>query len=353
LRMQYCLLLAVLPGLAAATLHALLPADQPLSADVVHCTRECPLISQDEHERRRREHLLRSRSATTLATEPAAGKPTVVYIHGERESGTNYAEELFKENALNSVHITSPVGFKHTMGPNTELGGEVRPAGNTSCEVIERDANQSGADPLYLVVTRNAIDWAHGFFEHPWHSRYHCSLELDDFVSKSFGPDAGPPGVGARCNAYVAGESNVTWLYWRENHQPDGRHASDLLEARSWWLRSWLETAACTGSSRVKFVQYEELMGTDGWGFEEVFKGWQERLTLSPSFPSDVTAYKGHGTVVDVAALVNRSIYHRLGRGENVSELMSDHALNFILDNLDADLERALGYTYPRSDTTS
>ena len=32
---------------------------------------------------------------------------------------------------------------------------------------------------------------------------------------------------------------------------------------------------------------------------------------------------------------------------------MSDHTLNFILDNLDADLERALGYNYPRSDTTS
>ena len=169
--------LALLPGLAAATSHALLPADRPLSADVVHCARECPLISQDEHERRRREHLLRSRSVTTLATEPAAGKPTIVYIHGERESGTNYAEELLKENALAKVQISSPVGFKHTMGPNTELGGgEVRPAGNTSCEVIERDANESGADPLYLVVTRNAIDWAHGFFEHPWHSRYHWWL---------------------------------------------------------------------------------------------------------------------------------------------------------------------------------
>ena len=40
-----------------------------------------------------------------------------VYVHGERETGTNFLTELLTRNVVNPAREWSRVGFKHFMGP--------------------------------------------------------------------------------------------------------------------------------------------------------------------------------------------------------------------------------------------
>ena len=209
---------------------------------------------------------------------------------------------------------------------------------------------------LYIVLTRNAFDWAHGFWRHPWHARFHCSLGLDAFVTSEFGAGAGAPGVGQRCADYVGGGYNVTYFYFREGNHPDGRFAKNLMEARTWWLKSWQRAAACA-PRRVAFVQFEALLGDDGFGFETelqhlasgqptrgVGTGWP-RIALSDNFPTPVSTYKGRRRVVDVGALHDGSIYLRRRRGAPTPEY-SESTLRAMLAAMDREVEASVGYDY-------
>ena len=290
--------------------------------------------------------LIHSESADTVTT---------VYVHGERESGTNFVEQLLKVNSDGaSVEITSPVGYKHVIGPLDEHG-KPRGEGELMCNEIK----DSGSNSLWLVVTRNALDWAHGFQQHPWHSCYHCALDLKDFVTKPFGPKAGPPGTGERCDSFL--DPNITYYYWHKDNKKGARYADNLMEARTWWMQSWLNAAECAGA-QVQFVQYEELLGSDGWGFETVLQNLADgapaktnttgpklapKLILQDDFPSAVTEFKGDSgaAAVDVGLLYNGSVYERRLRGEDTPEY-DDETLQAMLDAMDMEVERRLGYNY-------
>lgn len=259
---------------------------------------------------------------------------TVVDVIGERESGTNFGLALVQANSPTQAQPSTQVaGWKHAIGD-----------GSNMCDGLR------GTDSLVIVMFRNALDWSRGFFTHPWHCRYHCALPtIYDFVTLEFGPAAGPPGQGQKCDNH---EVEFEDYYW----QKDGRYAANLMEARAWWAQSWLAAAEACPENVVP-VRYEQLIGHEGTGFIDIFQRLNQRsrgpsapaLELSDAFPQMVSEYKGKGQVLDVSALYSASAYMRRRNGDTAAldEMGLDHrTIDAILQRIDHRIEEKLGYRY-------
>ena len=304
----------------------------------------CPLIATEAWERLQgllsaKQPLRTSESTNRTSTRPFRSFAASVDVIGERESGTNFGLALVRANsptaAFPDTSSWGGPGWKHEIGTGAAMCDELR-----------------GSNTLVIVMFRNALDWSRGFFNHPWHSKYHCALPtIYDFVVAEFGPGAGPAGSGEKCDAF---EVDVEAYYWRK----DGRYAANLMEARTWWAQSWLAAAdACP--NLIVPVRYEELIHNQGEGFLDVFQRLNQRasaspppaqaLALSDDFPKMVSEYKGTGAVIDVSELYTSSAYvrHREGDTAALGDLGFDQrTVEAILERIDHGVEAKLGYDY-------
>ena len=304
----------------------------------------CPLIAPEAWERLQgllsaKQQLRTSESANRTSTRPFRSFAASVDVIGERESGTNFGLALVRANsptaAFPDTSSWGGPGWKHEIGTGAAMCDELR-----------------GSNTLVIVMFRNALDWSRGFFNHPWHSKYHCALPtIYDFVVAEFGPGAGPAGSGEKCDAF---EVDVEAYYWRK----DGRYAANLMEARTWWAQSWLAAAGACPNLIVP-VRYEELIHNQGEGFLDVFQRLNQRasaspppaqaLALSDDFPKMVSEYKGTGAVIDVSELYTSSAYvrHREGDTAALGDLGFDQrTVEAILERIDHGVEAKLGYDY-------
>ena len=346
-------------GPHAPTPHSLLPGQPgPPNASwysrtfELQCTlATCPLIATEAWERLQRllsakvdaEQKLHEneRRAEIANTSIGTLQSIAAYVDvvGERESGTNFGLALVKANSPTSARADTSSwngpGFKHQIGTGAEMCDRLR-----------------GSNTLVVVMFRNALDWSRGFFTHPWHSKYHCALPtIYDFVVAEFGPGAGPAGSGDKCKRH---QVDFEGYYWMK----DGRYAANLMEARTWWARSWLAAAdACP--NLIVPIRYEELVGNQGEGFFDVLQRLNQRasaspppaqaLALSDAFPQMVSEYKGTGVVIDVSELYTTSAYARHHEGDTAAlgKLGLDPlAVHAILERLDPGIEAKLGYDY-------
>lgn len=304
----------------------------------------CPLIATEAWERLQgllsaKQQLRTSESTNRTSTRPFRSFAASVDVIGERESGTNFGLALVRANsptaAFPDTSSWGGPGWKHEIGTGAAMCDELR-----------------GSNTLVIVMFRNALDWSRGFFNHPWHSKYHCALPtIYDFVVAEFGPGAGPAGSGEKCDAF---EVDVEAYYWRK----DGRYAANLMEARTWWAQSWLAAAGACPNLIVP-VRYEELIHNQGEGFLDVFQRLNQRasaspppaqaLALSDDFPKMVSEYKGTGAVIDVSELYTSSAYvrHREGDTAALGDLGFDQrTVEAILERIDHGVEAKLGYDY-------
>jgi len=83
-----------------------------------------------------------------------------VNIYGERCSGTNYLEELIKQNF--DVDITSKHGFKHFFG--------------------FRDFTTSD-DTLFIGIIRSPYDWINSFYRDKWHLPEKNTSSVESFLN--------------------------------------------------------------------------------------------------------------------------------------------------------------------------
>lgn len=294
--------------------------------------------------------------AGNAAPSRRAGSVSVI---GERESGTKFGLALINANSPTYARDSTDVaGWKHAIGYGAAMCDRLRGTDQLVIVVFRRArlVARCGRIPSLprLRLRRlphhvsSALDCCScaGFFAHPWHSRYHCELPtVYDFVTREFGPGAGPPGAldNWKCANH---EVDHEEFYW----QRDGRYASNLMEARRWWAESWLAAADCAPDNVVT-LRYEQMMGDEGVGFTKTLQDLHNRagvsLELGPAFPTQV--YDRLGSSVRTSKAWGATAYARHRSGDTAALLemgLDQRTVDAIVERLDKDVEQRLGYNY-------
>jgi hypothetical protein len=219
-----------------------------------------------------------------------------IQIFGERCSGTNYIEHLLKQN-LRFIKFIWPLGWKHSFCPP---GAE--------------DADNC----LFIVIHRNPLIWVRSLHQNPWHAAPQLRrLEFSDFIRHEWW-----------CiwdeHAYKKPDDPVWGTEMMEERSPEtGERFSNVLRMRTAKIKNW---TALKGKARNYLcICYEDLRD-DPEGFiarlSEEFRIKRRRIF------SEIHGEKG-GTIP-----------YR----EKSYPPICDDDMEFILTELDMELEQSIGY---------
>lgn len=233
----------------------------------------------------------------SLVKKSGAELISKVQIYGERSSGTNYLEQLMKKN-IPSLIFTNEYGWKHFFPPLTFPTSE-------QC--------------LFVVIYRDLFDWTRSFYLQPHH--VHKSIRKLSF-SKF---------IRSEWHCVYDKQSNThptEELYMQEmmfERDPNtGNRFQNILSMRSSKINA-LELLK-EKVNYVEYVRYEELKKNP----EQFIQHLIEKYNL-PTYQKfeDIITYKGNTQEV-----FKQKKYFDFKKAD----------LKFIVENLDLQLERQIGY---------
>ncbi|MFT5112668.1 MAG: hypothetical protein ACI8P9_001995 [Parasphingorhabdus sp.] len=103
-----------------------------------------------------------------------------IQLFGERCSGTNFVLSLVTQN-FKHVAITTEFGGKHWF--LKDHFPRCRANQTTDAECI-RSLQENSSDTLFLCVFRNPFDWLRSLHERPYHASNHGGISITQFIRK-------------------------------------------------------------------------------------------------------------------------------------------------------------------------
>jgi len=221
---------------------------------------------------------------------------THLQIFGERCSGTNYVAELLRRN-LPQLQSTDRYGWKHG------LLWQVR---------------DEAPDCLFVVVHRDPFDWVRSLHRTPWHAAAPLrDLTLSQFLRAQWWCE-----WGRDMPLAAADERHGTEMLHERDPETKQRHAN-VLRMRTTKLRTW-----ATLPERVRHcvaVRYEDVLADERAFVRDVAASVGARRRL---WHRGVRTFKGGSS-----RFVRRDY-----------EPFAPEDVDWVLAQLDADVERAAGY---------
>ncbi|MCV2869490.1 hypothetical protein OEW28_12720 [Defluviimonas sp. WL0002] len=238
----------------------------------------------------------------TLGEFRRLGKPKVQVI-GERCSGTNFTEALIMQNL--PVRDGREFGWKH---------------GFPSFLAVPDDV-------VFVAVYREVFGWLLSMYEKPWHAEPDlCDLPFSDFIRAEW------RSVVDKKFLLATDDPLNCQILQQDRHPLTGKPPINLLELRRWKMQA-LQGLSERGIKVVHWT-HDRIVADPGGVVTDV-----ARLHGLPE-PEQVTVPKGR-----FGWPWNRFA----DTPERKVKTISDADRAFILENLDLDLERQVGFSYPDS----
>jgi len=224
-----------------------------------------------------------------------------IQIYGERCSGTNYLEHLLREN-LRFIKFTWPYGWKHGF-PSLDVEDA------TNC--------------LLVVIHRHPYDWIRSLHNNPWHSAPELrKLGFSEFIRREWW-----------CiwdqHAFIKPGDTAYGTEMMEERSPDtGERFTNILKVRSAKISRW--EALKQRVPHSYHMRYEDLKRDPVSVIEQISRDYcLNRRRLFRKIEGD----KGGS---------------RPFREKAYAPLSSED-MEFILSQLDLDLEKSIGYDLNRT----
>ena len=227
-------------------------------------------------------------------------------IFGERCSGTNFVEQLIKNN-FDDIEITKDFGGKHWFIKNHHP--RCRPNDSTDHQCIR--PLRAHSDTLFLCVFRDPYDWVRSIRDRPYHAKNHNGLPFPEFIRKPWHSFE-----HARVNQFWPQNDDKYWFI---------EEAINVLRLRSMKIEHLLNLE--TSVEHIYFINYEKIS-------EDIshLKSIAERFSIAVKSPS------------------MKGVSKYLGRAKNIEFTprsylpIAPRDLKFINEELDWTLENRIGY---------
>jgi glycosyltransferase involved in cell wall biosynthesis len=204
-------------------------------------------------------------------------------IFSERNSGSNYLQQLLEVNF--GLESTCEFGFKHWWIP----GLPDRPSMNTTTDrEVQRHFKDQSDDVLFIILTRNPVEWLRSMFVRPHHLRADLhKKDFEEFLETEWvceGPDKlnelwdprqaqnesqiRDPAVRQHASSRDPRpvEDRRTFGPAHMDVRPDPdengyfiERAQNVVDIRNQKYRHWLHLLSPEGPKHVEFVNYENL----------------------------------------------------------------------------------------------
>jgi hypothetical protein len=213
---------------------------------------------------------------------------TYFNIKGERCSGTNYLEKLIVSNL--KIEVKHTIGWKH---------GWFEP----------REAAKLQQEFLTIVIFRNFTDWIRSLYLQPWHLVVGSNTTFRKFISMKVLNDFGVNGSGV----------NKELL---DRHPFTFESPKNLFETRKWKGEHFLSLRNIVPN--IHYIKYEDLVANPEKIVKEINDKW---FNIDYEF-QNWTNYKS-----------TKDPYVKRTYAD-----ISEDDKNFIIKNIDWDLEARMGY---------
>lgn len=224
-------------------------------------------------------------------------------IKGERCSGTNYLEKLLVTNLKVSLYETSE--WKH---------------GYFSLSVTDNFGKS--IDYLTIVIFRDVFDWIRSFYLTPHH------LEGAKAASWKNKPTF---------SEFIRRE--IKMIDDQNNYKNMDRHPlsldfpKNILELRKWKTENWLNYKKL--EKPVYYVKYEDLLNNPEHIIREINDKWFNVNFVFENWELPAR-WAGAGHKEDTNIPYRKKKYFDI----------SDSDMNYLMQNIDWDLEKKIGYSY-------
>lgn len=143
-------------------------------------------------------------------------------IFGERNSGTNYLENILKKKLY--LKFTKEYGYKHWYIKNLEPRGINNTTTDNECKKSIDDSD----DTLFIVIVRNVYDWVGAMYKKPHHIKNMKRNSLLNFISNKY------IAFENKCPNGHSNKSKTPW-YKNKNHKYPYfmEEAKNLIELRN------------------------------------------------------------------------------------------------------------------------
>lgn len=193
-----------------------------------------------------------------------------VQIYGERNSGTNYLEELLRKNLDGNLKIGFDFGWKHWF-PNLKM------------------INSSNImNVLFIFITKDPYSWLVSMNRKPHHAPQLYNLEFSDFIRR---PWACYKGMGYEKRALKLKEEPLQdhEEMLHERNPDTGERYSNIMLLRNAKNKSFLNLSKIVNN--FEHIRYEDLLDNPG----TIISGLaiQYNLKLRGEF-TNTTGYHGH-----------------------------------------------------------
>lgn len=224
-----------------------------------------------------------------------------VCVIGERVSGTCYLQSLLAENT--NLRLVSPYGHKHFY---------------QDTDKIRKDSRAS--DILFIFISRDLIDWLHSFKNNTFHADKpirNCQ-DMSAFLRMQW-----------KCiHDATSGTPESSALFGKEmmceRNPEDGKPFGDVVQMRNSKMKHFMSIGQIVDN--FVHVRYEDVRDNPRKFLQRLEQDYG--ITLSPVFKT-VDTVRGKGRVLYV-----RKVYPD----------MSEEDLDFIIERVDLELEKSLGY---------
>jgi hypothetical protein len=145
-----------------------------------------------------------------LSMRPPA--PTQLQIYGERCSGTNFVAQLLRRN-FPRLSLTDRYGWKHGF---------------------VRRLEDAAPDCLFVVVTRDPLDWIRSLHQKPWHAAAPLrDVTLAEFMRQPWWCEWG------RDMQLLADDARLGTEMMHERDPETGERFANVMKLRASKLRNW------------------------------------------------------------------------------------------------------------------
>jgi len=223
--------------------------------------------------------------------------PTQLQIFGERCSGTNFVAQLLRRN-LPCLRLTDRYGWKHGFARRIEDGAP---------------------ECAFVIVSRDPVDWVRSLHRKPWHAGNSLhDRTLPDFLREPWWCEWG------RDMELAAGDPRMGTEMMHERDPVTGERFANVMRLRSSKLRDWQALQA-----RVRHhvaVRYEDVLAQP------------KAFVLDASRRLGLRRWPWYRAVKTFKGGAERFVR------KEYEDMASDDR-EWVVTQLDADVERAAGYS--------
>lgn len=237
-----------------------------------------------------------------------------IQIYGERNSGTNYVEQILQHNLEGGIQVGFKYGWKHGF---IDLDN-----------ILKFDTRST----LFLFVTKDPYSWLVSMNNKPHHAPHLYNLNFSEFIRSEWCSYNGM-GYEQRALDLINNPLRKDEEMMHERHPETGERIRNLPELRNLKNASFLSLKKEVHN--FYHIRYEDILENPS----DLLERLSQNYTLR--FRSDVYIPTGHYGLNPNQVFTKQLYYKR----REYFEVVSIEDLYFINNEIDWSLERRLNYT--------